>query len=850
MHLKIPFFLFIVMSSVFAMGQVNNLGPANRPAILWQKCFGGIYDDKANDVIITPDGGILIAGNSRSNDGDVTNHNGSTDSTDGWVIKLDADTNIQWQHSFGGSGDDDFTSVVAGNDGSYYCIGNTNSAGGDALPSPYWRKIWVVKLSASGNLVWSKTYNSSFENRIVNGLAVSDGNIVISAERFVIKINPAGDVLWDLSMDYSYPYITNIVENNLHQLISSSGFMIDNNSGDTTNLHWQLPPLSYVSCMTNTGNKIFMAYGQQQYNEFCYDGSGFSPGINMASNVGYFSNNDPAGILSQQWYVSDCPDGGRYGGPDVGAAIMHGLATIPGNSFIAAGGFNTTYWEAKSLACLYTGGLFSLYGAPRTDINWTEFRSVKVYPSGNDYICVGHTNFNGGDVSGKHGFNYYSDVWVVKLSTVNRIQGNVFLDLNNNNTRDEGEPDFNEAKVNCTSAHLNAQVKPFDGQYSINADTGSYKTSVSLPGSLYYTVYPDSAISTFTIPGSTDTIDFAIHKIADARDYSVSLTSLSPARPGFDVVYKINYANQGTDTLQNKTVQFLKDSRFVLGQTIPSYSTVSGDTVTWSINNLLPGNSGEIIINMVPASVNISDQLISFVSIDISNDVNTVDNIDSVKQFVTGSYDPNDKQEEHNGFVSLLEVQNAIYLNYTIRFQNTGNDTAFTVIVRDDLDDKLDLSTFEMTGASHTYQLKIKDGKYLEWKFNNILLADSVHNEPASHGYITYRIKPKTNLVVGEIISNTASIYFDFNAPIETNIQKTIVVKTTAVWTGAENDAWENPANWNISVVPDAETVVIIPADVPNYPVVKSNVSCFALRVDKNATISVNEGYNLDITGK
>ena len=134
--------------------------------------------------------------------------------------------------------------------------------------------------------------------------------------------------------------------------------------------------------------------------------------------------------------------------------------------------------------------------------------------------------------------------------------------------------------------------------------------------------------------------------------------------------------------------------------------------------------------------------------------------------------------------------------------------------------------------------------------FQDIHLVDSFHNEPQSHGYITYRIKPKNNLVIGDVINNSASIYFDFNAPVITNTQKTKVVKTTAIWTGAIDSLWENPGNWNINLVPDAETVVIIPANVPNNPVVNSNATCFVLRVDKNASITVNDGFSLDVTGK
>src|SRR5690606_19417277 len=106
---------------------------------------------------------------------------------------------------------------------------------------------------------------------------------------------------------------------------------------------------------------------------------------------------------------------------------------------------------------------------------------------------------------------------------------------------------------------------------------------------------------------------------------------------------------------------------------------------------------------------------------------------------------------------------------YLIRFQNTGNDTAFTVVVRDTLDANLDVTTLNLLGYSHPMEFKVSDQGMLTFTFNNILLPDSNINEPASHGYIEYNIQSKKDLDFGTEIKNTAYIYFDFNPPIITN---------------------------------------------------------------------------------
>src|ERR1700749_3387694 len=74
------------------------------PSLVWQKCIGGSKDDQAFAVLRTVDNGFLMVGSSRSNDGDVTGHHGSTDSADGWIVKLSPSGTIEWQLSPGGSG--------------------------------------------------------------------------------------------------------------------------------------------------------------------------------------------------------------------------------------------------------------------------------------------------------------------------------------------------------------------------------------------------------------------------------------------------------------------------------------------------------------------------------------------------------------------------------------------------------------------------------------------------------------------------------------------------------------------------------------------------------------------------
>ena len=136
---------------------------------------------------------------------------------------------------------------------------------------------------------------------------------------------------------------------------------------------------------------------------------------------------------------------------------------------------------------------------------------------------------------------------------------------------------------------------------------------------------------------------------------------------------------------------------------------------------------------------------------------------------VIGSLDPNDKTPTPMGFDIEHYVEQNTDLHYVIRFQNTGNDTAFTVIVRDTLSEAFDLSSLVLGPSSHPYSFHVLDNNVLEFVFSNILLPDSTINETASHGYLTYDLKQQKDLPLGTIIQNEAAIYFDYNEPVITN---------------------------------------------------------------------------------
>ena len=166
---------------------------------------------------------------------------------------------------------------------------------------------------------------------------------------------------------------------------------------------------------------------------------------------------------------------------------------------------------------------------------------------------------------------------------------------------------------------------------------------------------------------------------------------------------------------------------------------------------------------------------------DVSN------NVDVLEGIATTSFDPNDKQVSAVS-ITPEEVSEQKLLEYTIRFQNTGNAPAVNVVIKDSLDADWDLSTFEMTGATHPFTLTVNNEVAI-WTFANIMLPDSSTDPLGSQGSLHYRMAPKNDLMLGDQLSNRADIYFDHNEPVLTNTTITTVELNTGLVQNAHGTA-------------------------------------------------------------
>ncbi len=366
-----------------------------------------------------------------------------------------------------------------------------------------------------------------------------------------------------------------------------------------------------------------------------------------------------------------------------------------------------------------------------------------------------------------------------KLGPVSQISGSVFYDFNKNGIKESNEPYCKNFQAITTKPDYSRSSFSQNGWLRNDVDTGTYTTTI-VTDKPYYTIVPASKQTSFATLGLSDTVHFALQPIDGKQDLSVSVMPLTAARPGFNASYKINYRNAGTTTITNAQLKFVKDARttFVSGSLAPTQTTA--DTILWDIPSFTPLADSVITIQLKlasPATLSNGDTLKHNVFIlPVNGDLSPTDDTASIKQLVTGSYDPNDKSENFVGKMPEARYALGDEVQYLIRFQNTGTDTAFNVNIADTLDANLDWSTLHMIGSSHKYKMTITNGNKVQWMFDNINLPDSNKNEPLSHGFISFKIRPKSNLTAGDYIQNKAFIYFDYNLPVPTNTVTTTII--------------------------------------------------------------------------
>lgn len=374
------------------------------------------------------------------------------------------------------------------------------------------------------------------------------------------------------------------------------------------------------------------------------------------------------------------------------------------------------------------------------------------------------------------------------------IEGSVFHDLNQDGIRQAGEEGVPYWQIGSSAMPGITYYTREDGTFSVTGMPGQQHIySPEIPPYWTYstpnTIVAEALQADTTIQG----INFGCYPVPGITDISGSILPLTAARPGFQATYRAEVCNEGTET--SSGIFYVKQSlHLTYTNSTLAPDSIHQDTLFFSYTNLEPNQcfSVEITDQVFNGNILGTNLLQQMGVVTQTPDTLESNNTDFLLHTVTGSYDPNDISVYPACGVTSNFVAEGNSLDYFIRFQNTGSDTAFTVIIKDTLSPLLDISTFEFKGTSHGVNATISNN-VLTLLYNAILLTDSTTNGPESKGWFRYSIKPLASVTDGDSIKNTAAIFFDYNAPIITNTVHTMIADPSDLASvTAQNETCDN----------------------------------------------------------
>ncbi len=478
----------------------------------------------------------------------------------------------------------------------------------------------------------------------------------------------------------------------------------------------------------------FGSFAAAQFNDACYDVVGVTPDFGYRDQPVSIAISGTNIGFTEVTQVSDPVYSMRLRGPQ-GANFVADSVTANGN--VSTGHFNIPFFAP----C----GFYELY-----------------YTAGNNNFGL----FGGGSGSN------YIDSFLVDCGV--NLRGNVYRDLNGNGSKDANEPNVRGNLITALPATEFATTN-INGNYFLNTPPGTY--DVEAQPLKYHVFTQPSAPYNINLAFGTviDTLDFGMYLPDSIQDVGISLTTNGYANNTTHNLY-LNYTNYGSDAA-NVVISLELDANITFNNSTAPVDSVVGNTIYWSLDTLKSIESvmiqNSITVDLVPFGTVVTNT--AEISSDIA-DIDLLNNIDIDADSVRAAYDPNDKQVKPNRAgeenLTLFEED----LVYTVRFQNTGDFTAFFVRIEDTLDSYLDYTSMRILAQSHPLEYSLDANGALVFYFNNIMLPDSGTDEPGSHGFVKFSISPVDSLAENTEIFNDASIYFDLNPPILTNMVTSTMV--------------------------------------------------------------------------
>ncbi len=393
------------------------------------------------------------------------------------------------------------------------------------------------------------------------------------------------------------------------------------------------------------------------------------------------------------------------------------------------------------------------------------------------------------------------------------IRGNLYLDANSNCLRDATETTVNSlASIRVDSAGV-----PVDTLQAMGMWTYKFRATITTPYT--FTLLGNPAGFVRSCP-STNTISFTFTPFSASfpdlyfgfncsstttydyqLQFSRALRGATSGGSSYIYLYAANTTcNTGTATV---TLDVSPKYNITTASINPTPASIVGNRITWTISGMSNASYVSMYIPLTPkTTTNNGDTACNFAQITpLAGDVNTANNSAGGCDSVRSSWDPNEKSVSASGPITSGKL-----LNYTIDFENLGNDTAFNIRIQDTLSQHLDASSFTLLGSTHRVIPTVYEtsggGRILKFDFPGINLEDKTVPS-RNKGQVRFSMKLKNGLARGTSIPNRAGIYFDGNPPVITNYATVMIpVPQSIPETGAQNDVqvFPNPAYQTLNI--------------------------------------------------
>ncbi|MEM1323525.1 MAG: T9SS type A sorting domain-containing protein [Bacteroidota bacterium] len=721
-------------------------------------------------VDLTPDGGYIVVG---SQDNLYDDNQGD----DIFAWKVDANGYEQWINSYGGEFSDKAFDVHVDTEGSLYILGTTYSFGNGGFD------IYLVKTDFGGTELWSHTYGGEFTDighslslcsdssfiitGVTNSNLILDGRVnaaeLTGENAFLMKVDMDGNSEW---LDV-YP-LDGPQKGWDVQQTADGGFILTGETRETevSDRDLMLIRTDYRGVMQwnrtyggSTGDVGYAVWADPN-GGFAAAGETWSFG-NGNSDV-YLIRTDSLGNT-----LSSLLTGNVFNDLDLDCSSSTGDQNIPG-WLVHASGANSYYATTDSLgnyAILADTGSYTInlvlpneYWLPcqdsisvqltsAHDTVWTDF-AVQA-----EADCPALTIDISTPFLRRCSTNTYT-VQYCNMGSVTAVDAIADVTLDPYITIDSSSLPLAHDRLPQHFFPL-GDVAPFEcGTFYIYTTLDCDSTFTGQTHCTEAHIYPDT-LCQFTDSlwdGSSVVLDAAcqgdslVFTARNVGDSSMSIPS------GFVIIEDDLMLRNGNILLPSG-----EDTSFVFfpnGQTMRMEANQSDGHPGFSYPSIAVEGCGYQPYN--------TGYVIQFPQ----NDADPFLDIDCRESI--SSFDPNDKLGFPKGYGDENYIRPETEIEYLIRFQNTGTDTAFRVAIRDTLSHMLDIETVSPGASSHPYTFEIRKGNILQFVFNNIFLPDSTTNEAESHGFVKFRIAQRPGNQHGEKIFNSAAIYFDFNAPIIT----------------------------------------------------------------------------------